>query len=960
MEKIKKTEELENHFFVDLINKIITKIGYGDITQLDETCILATSNSAISVEKHLFIMFPFRLSGNIKIYQIKNIIVERQKETKASSIFIVSKYHISKGFETSLNNERMAFNTNFLGRDKTIELIDKYYPEFWRHNDNLLISYESKFIKGINNDNELKLLRLENDKYQKLIDIYIEPRISYIYEDIKTKTLVRKKVNSEFILQKPNIAVVSGGAGVGKTTFFKKLSTKLIEENSKIENDDKRSIPVLIQAQSIFDHSSNIENIINDMLHSSFEKSFDELTERYSFHIFIDSIDEFDETNQRKIICNIQELKSKHKINFYIGTRNGDSIEALFRKEEIDSYNIERFNIEQVKRFISTFFTEAQDKASNLLEALRENKIIDKLPITPLTLSLISILYEENDLEIPATITDIYDNFNTLIIGKGVVASKIEFIDVSFKERILSLYGYELLKRTEHKPLTIGEFFDFFNQYFEGKTLPIRQASLEEVLDYLIKNTGILFIKDNKWVQFSHDSYMEYYAALEIFKHQRIEKEKELVEYFFDVHWQNAATFYAGKSKDMPIFLSNITAKIRTAKNINEYLSGVLGMGYLLQALYQTDNSIRKQGVLETLELTLKANEVFMKLSSDNISIFRNYSLPILQIINIMFFYETYNSITLKEPLKISFNELMSLYKEKEDSALGFKIIQLAFTLDSKRINEQYAIEEILNTNMLRDPSLNVMVNLAFDLLGKEKYKIFKDEIKKKYHSLEDVNKKISLLPAGKLRFTNFDTISSSKRVLLIVEGKTDAEIIEHAFYVLTDGQTPYWKINISGNNGKTGSATEVCKSLSNAYPLLEDKDCVIGIFDHDNSGLQNFNGLKCHDFDVLEQNKIKKHKLKEIYGLCLPVPGEMDTYLQSKQEFNFFEIEHYFDADFLKENNMLKETAIPNIYEINNKRKSSFSQEVRKNNNPEVFRHFIHLFMEIDKITKIEIEYVV
>lgn len=56
--------------------------------------------------------------------------------------------------------------------------------------------------------------------------------------------------------------------------------------------------------------------------------------------------------------------------------------------------------------------------------------MIDRLPMTPLTLSLISILFEETEFEIPATLSDIYDNFNTLIIGKAVVSTKIEFIDI--------------------------------------------------------------------------------------------------------------------------------------------------------------------------------------------------------------------------------------------------------------------------------------------------------------------------------------------------------------------------------------------------------------------------------------------------------------------------------------------------------------------------------------------------
>jgi hypothetical protein len=79
----------------------------------------------------------------------------------------------------------------------------------------------------------------------------------------------------------------------------------------------------------------------------------------------------------------------------------------------------------------------------------------------------------------------------------------------------------ELLNRKEHNPMTKEEFFEHFTKYFESKTLPIKKGTLIDVLQYLIDNTGIIFIKNNKYVSFSHDSFMEFYAAIEIFKHQR-------------------------------------------------------------------------------------------------------------------------------------------------------------------------------------------------------------------------------------------------------------------------------------------------------------------------------------------------------------------------------------------------------------------------------------------------------
>lgn len=149
---------------------------------------------------------------------------------------------------------------------------------------------------------------------------------------------------------------------------------------------------------------------------------------------------------------------------------------------------------------------------------------------------------------------------------------------------------------------------------------------------------------------------MEYYAALEIFKHKRV-AEKELVQNFLDPHWQNVAIFYGGMSKDMPEFLEKVNEKISKGTSVRDYMSAILGAGYLLQALYQTDNKLRKDVIMSALRLSLCNLEVFKMMAADDSRLFKNYNLPILTYINFVYFYEIFNSITLAEPLRIAFEE---------------------------------------------------------------------------------------------------------------------------------------------------------------------------------------------------------------------------------------------------------------------------------------------------------------
>lgn len=296
------------------------------------------------------------------------------------------------------------------------------------------------------------------------------------------------------------------------------------------------------------------------------------------------------------------------------------------------------------------------------------------------------------------------------------MSSKVEFIDVYFKERILSIYALELLKRPTHQSMAKDEFVRFFVDYFDNKSLPIKKGNLSDALDYIVKHTGILFLKDGKYVQFTHASYMEYYAAVEIFKFDR-ELEKSYIDNFYDPNWQNSSIFYAGKSKDMPKFLQNILDKVKNGRHFYDYMAGIMGCGYLIQALYLTDNKIRKDVVIECLRQSLLSLDAIKILAIENKMLYKDYKLPLIQIINFIYFYEVFNSITLLQPMKMAFDELyerMNKLVENGDkralteaSGIAYNLVELAFTMDSKRVGSQKELETVISSDfILKDPSL--------------------------------------------------------------------------------------------------------------------------------------------------------------------------------------------------------------------------------------------------------------
>ena len=441
MDKIATLENTPYEKFKEVLIRLLSSMGMLEIKD-ENLYYTAIEKGTLTDSLNTFIISQEKLSGAVDTDSIMEILDKIQNDTRANKIIFFSQHHISKGFEFAISQKHKGPSIVYIGRDQIIPLIDKYQNDFWKHDDIQLLDYEKKFHSSLENENQLKLLKLPNDKYEKLINIFIQPSLTKEMEDPSTHIYTRKRVNmGDLILEKKN-CIIEGISGTGKTTLLQNIGIELIKQNSKESsiikknNSEKKNLPVYITSTDILSACRNINRAILVKLNTFFPNTnFKELAIKYNIFVLIDSMDEFDEDDKEKALRHLMANYKSKNIKFYIGTRNLDCSRQYEKQYEIQSYTLSRFNLDQVKRFVSAFLPDNQ-KVNNLMQSLRENKILERLPMTPLTLSLISILYDEREYEIPATITDIYNNFNDLIVGRSIVSTKGELVDVSCRERI--------------------------------------------------------------------------------------------------------------------------------------------------------------------------------------------------------------------------------------------------------------------------------------------------------------------------------------------------------------------------------------------------------------------------------------------------------------------------------------------------------------------------------------------
>ncbi|WP_417559055.1 NACHT domain-containing protein [Mesoflavibacter zeaxanthinifaciens] len=948
MTKANKIEELPLEDLSAVMIKVLENGEYEDVSQKGDNILEGLIPSGLTTLRTGFYLYTNRLSGDqLELDELAENINLIATQFYFDKILVVCTHTISTATEKFLS-QNCQISLDYIGRDTLSELIESNLPNFWTYKNLDLVAYERYYLDEMTENSSLTNIPGLEKKAARLLDIYVKPRIYEVTDDIEKQGVQLEKVNEKDVIEIQQSAVIEGDTGAGKSTFLKQMGRHYIEDTgSKV-----KTLPVFISTINIINSKYNIKKAAMKHLERTLASDWDEILVSYNITLLVDSIDEFEAKIRSEIVLQLNDLSSNPKIRFILGTRSIESNHFNSLCNNVKFYQIRKFNIQQIKEFATRFFNSA-DRAKELMDALTDNRILERLPLTPLSISLISLLYEKQNFEIPATISDIYDNFNQLILGKSSATKRFQLLTFNFRERILTIYALELIKTRDRLPYTKNEFINFFEIYFKNKSSGVAPEVIAEFLDFFIDNSGILIVEDGLYVKFSHNSFLEYYASLEIFKHKR-ELEKDLIQNFLNLNWQNVAIFYAGQSKDMPNFLNGIIGTMEKAEDLEEYTNSILGIGYLLQALYQTDNKIREKAVLTALDHSLIIHDWYKKLSTDGqLVFFKNLKLPVLSIFNMYFFYLNFLSITLKEPMQLAFDKLLADYKTTNDSNIGYKLLTIAAVFHSPRLKDSSLLEILIEkTALLKDPYLTTIAEYSLYFDRSDNHKELKKEIHKSFVRLNSVTKKLLSTPAKNLRFTHLDMIQADKKVKIITEGKTDAIILEHAYSVLTQGRIPYWQVRPAGI--QDGGANEVRMVLQKAKPFEDETNMIIGIFDADTAGINAFNGLPKDKFVRYKDSlRIKQLEDSNIYGIKIPIPPSKLKYKSDDIEYNYFSIEHYFEESLLKESKMLVKTPIEKVFKINDSRKakSDFATKIRNENKPDIFKHFIGLFETIDEI---------
>lgn len=584
-----------------------------------------------------------------------------------NKVKIVTNDHFSNEAERKIRlaSNLPKANVDFWDADKLVSYIDDKYPQYWMRGSRMYKKYVETFLQNAQTDKLSTTLGINDKKIKKILDCIIEPKLlEREQNDDGSFKWKQKNINS--IVRLEDNSIVIGEPGAGKSTLFKTLSKEIIEQNNL--RHDVEFYPIIINFNFLRDANYDLGKAIslyfNMERYESLEIDAYKIIEQGNCVVFIDALDELPIVNDKKKALTSIHMFHKQYPNIKIICSSRPSDFLFENSEELGFkyYELSKLDNSQISYFINTYFADNIVKSKRLLKSLKDTDILNKMPQTPLTLALITILFDEKEVEIPATITDLYRQFVDLLIGKYTIDNTFELVAIGAKHRILAFIAKTM--HCDHKQsIAIDDFKKILEMYAQERG---QQWNADDFISDISENTGLLFVNAQGELQFKHLSFQEYFTAFEIFHYQQNEKSKFILN-FNNIWWQNVAIFYAGMTKDAPTLLDDIIGASKPSC-FGDYITNTIGLGKLLQALYNTPIINREQGVKRGLENMENAIRHTISDSKEKglVHLLRSYSkFGLMQILGSVF-ATSYWSVTLTEPLHRLFESMFAHIKEDD------------------------------------------------------------------------------------------------------------------------------------------------------------------------------------------------------------------------------------------------------------------------------------------------------
>lgn len=528
-------------------------------------------------------------------------------ELKISKVLILLAGGISRQARKRLKGE-LVRNIEIKDINWLIDKFTNYYPQ---------IFFEGKVMDFLHQKiNELERKHSLTKKRMNLSDYFVDPTVATIDVPVKFDegdlALIMEKERMPFLRLKSILTparriILVGDPGVGKSGALAKLTIDMLKESSRllfrgVSKKQTIEIPILVSAKEILEADDG-----GTLLKKYFVTQ--DVEHRFKVKVLmVDALDEVSPTQGNEVMEKAERFSQELASSLLITSRKIDIIKTP--PAGFEKYELLPFEYGQALKLF-----EKLARSKEVLGSLRDGleKIKFQIPMVPLSLILLIDLVEEKK-EIPASITELYERFSDLMLGRW---DRDKGIEVLFEYVLKSNFLTELafMEFLEKEKLEISQ------EEFEGfsKNYASRYGWDEESLQRFIKEikrSGILRMEEG--VVFRHRSFLDYFAGRYIFDKRADFKNLDdfVVKIYFNDIWGDTAFFYIGSLREVKkTIIDRIFANKDTGLStyIDKFLTGTL-----LQAGWNSPTKIKYYGIEKAATFARVIRDEFLKIAEKN------------------------------------------------------------------------------------------------------------------------------------------------------------------------------------------------------------------------------------------------------------------------------------------------------------------------------------------------------
>lgn len=463
--------------------------------------------------------------------------------------------------------------------------------------------YRSKIGEELASLGNAKQLFMGFESISEIDDIFVNVRTAekrfeaerQRYSDVTLRQATGEVDDAIAILNSNKHTIITGIPTAGKTMLLKRIGLKALRNHDNIG-------VFWFSMRDIEPATFDIQKSICDQFASYTGGAAYKGDSFAKIILLFDALDEVvSDQSKREIILKIREYIDKEtKTRVIITGRELDIFDDVVLFGDFEKVNLLPFDVGQALSLVSKIIPGDKSKNNKFISAIRKQQLSSDLIRTPMALTLMAIMYNDNSIdldELPANVTELFSKFSDYYLDKWDatkgLSSQYKYEQV---KNIMGFIAYEMqsLYKSQISSKELKECLVRIGSTHSIEELKDVDAYIQQLKE---RDTLLSYDSHNDVFYFAGGAFQEYFTSI----YYDDSTEEELLGYAYNDWWQNVIVFYNGRSPKRTVFVKKLMTNPVPLDGKSLYNHMHL-LSKCLQAAHMMPNDVKKAGILNIID----------------------------------------------------------------------------------------------------------------------------------------------------------------------------------------------------------------------------------------------------------------------------------------------------------------------------------------------------------------------